>query len=215
MTQVTNESWTKVVPQRPPGYLMAPFGWAAKPLAAMLEADSSLYPAPVTSLLQTFDREARNVLEKMIKEKQIKVSNDFQDDLRNVDEQNITYLEDWAIELDGKQSKFVALRNSSGYKHFQHPEFHYKQMLVVDSYRDDVTNAPHRIFVKVFKLAFEQTGAVWQTDETWNGGDGLISDKQLHYDDLNFGQLYSKGINKHDHVYYQGTSYGKEQRGKP
>jgi hypothetical protein len=49
MTQVTNESWTKIVPQRPPGYLMAPFGWAAKPLAAMLEADSSLYPALVTS----------------------------------------------------------------------------------------------------------------------------------------------------------------------
>jgi hypothetical protein len=45
MTQVTNE---KVIPQRPPGYLMAPFDWAAKPLAAMLEADPSLYPALFT-----------------------------------------------------------------------------------------------------------------------------------------------------------------------
>ena len=39
MTQVTNENSDKVIPQRSPGYLMAPFGWAAKPLAAMLEAD--------------------------------------------------------------------------------------------------------------------------------------------------------------------------------
>jgi hypothetical protein len=42
MTQVANESSDKVAPQRSPGYLMAPFGWAAKPLAAMLEADCSL-----------------------------------------------------------------------------------------------------------------------------------------------------------------------------
>ena len=43
MTQVKNESSDKVAPQPSPGYLMAPFGWAAKPLAAMLEADPSLY----------------------------------------------------------------------------------------------------------------------------------------------------------------------------
>ena len=43
MTQLTNESSDKVAPQRSPGYLMVPFGWAAKPLAVMLEADCSLY----------------------------------------------------------------------------------------------------------------------------------------------------------------------------
>ncbi len=41
MTQV--KSSHVVVTQRLPGYLMAPFGWAAKPLLAMLEADPSLY----------------------------------------------------------------------------------------------------------------------------------------------------------------------------
>jgi hypothetical protein len=45
MTQFANESSNNVAPQRSPGYLMAPFGWAAKPLAAILEADPSLYPA--------------------------------------------------------------------------------------------------------------------------------------------------------------------------
>jgi hypothetical protein len=48
MTQVTDESRDNIAPQRSPGYLMAPFGWAAKPLAAMLEADPSLYPALFT-----------------------------------------------------------------------------------------------------------------------------------------------------------------------
>lgn len=45
MTQITNENSDEVIPQRSPGYLMAPFGWAAKPLAALLEADRSLYLA--------------------------------------------------------------------------------------------------------------------------------------------------------------------------
>ncbi len=43
MTQVTSKSSNKVAPRPSPGYLMAPFGWAAKPLAAILEADPSLY----------------------------------------------------------------------------------------------------------------------------------------------------------------------------
>jgi hypothetical protein len=46
--QVANEIPDSAAAQRPPGYLMAPFGWAAKPLAAMLEADRSLYPALFT-----------------------------------------------------------------------------------------------------------------------------------------------------------------------
>jgi hypothetical protein len=48
MTQVANEISEKAAPQRSPGYLMAPFSWAAKPLVAMLEADCSLYPALFT-----------------------------------------------------------------------------------------------------------------------------------------------------------------------
>ena len=48
MMQVTNESSDKVIPQRSPGYLMAPFNWAAKPLTAILEADPSLYSALFT-----------------------------------------------------------------------------------------------------------------------------------------------------------------------
>jgi hypothetical protein len=48
MTQVANDSSNEAVPQRCPGYLMAPFGWAAKQLAAMLEANPSLYPALFT-----------------------------------------------------------------------------------------------------------------------------------------------------------------------
>ena len=38
------ESPDIAVAQRPPGYLMAPFGWAAKPLATVLDAEPSLYP---------------------------------------------------------------------------------------------------------------------------------------------------------------------------
>jgi hypothetical protein len=45
MTKVTSESSDIVLLQRPLGYLMAPFGWAAKPLAAMLEAEPMLYAA--------------------------------------------------------------------------------------------------------------------------------------------------------------------------
>jgi hypothetical protein len=37
MTRVIKESADATVAQQSPGYLMAPFGWAAKPLAAMLE----------------------------------------------------------------------------------------------------------------------------------------------------------------------------------
>ncbi len=48
MTQVANAGSDNVAPQRTPGYLMAPFGWAAMPLAAMLGADSSLYAALFT-----------------------------------------------------------------------------------------------------------------------------------------------------------------------
>jgi len=48
MTHSTDEVADEAVTQRAPGYLMAPFGWAAKPLAAMLEADRSLYPALFT-----------------------------------------------------------------------------------------------------------------------------------------------------------------------
>jgi len=48
MTQVTSECSNNVAPRRSPGYLMAPFGWAAKLLAAMLEADPSLYAAIFT-----------------------------------------------------------------------------------------------------------------------------------------------------------------------
>jgi hypothetical protein len=39
MTQVIDESADAAVAQQSPGYLMTPFGWAAEPLAAMLEAD--------------------------------------------------------------------------------------------------------------------------------------------------------------------------------
>jgi hypothetical protein len=45
MTQVVNEGSDKFAPQRSPGYLMAPFRWAAKPLVAVLETDRSLYAA--------------------------------------------------------------------------------------------------------------------------------------------------------------------------
>jgi hypothetical protein len=48
MTQVANAGSDNVAPQRTPGYLMAPFRWAAMPLAAMLEADPSLYAALFT-----------------------------------------------------------------------------------------------------------------------------------------------------------------------
>src|SRR5271165_5483473 len=48
MTQVANAGTDNVAPQRTPGYLMASFGWAAMPLAAMLEADPSLYAALFT-----------------------------------------------------------------------------------------------------------------------------------------------------------------------
>jgi hypothetical protein len=48
MTRVANEISNKLVPQRSPGYLTMPFGWAAQPLAVMLEADRSLYPALFT-----------------------------------------------------------------------------------------------------------------------------------------------------------------------
>lgn len=47
MTQNAN-AYSDNAPQRSPGYLMAPFGWAAKPLAAMLEADPTLYAALFT-----------------------------------------------------------------------------------------------------------------------------------------------------------------------
>lgn len=45
MTQATIATSNEVVPQRSPGYLMAPFGWAAKPLTVMLEAEPTLYAA--------------------------------------------------------------------------------------------------------------------------------------------------------------------------
>jgi hypothetical protein len=48
MTQVANAGSDNVAPQRTPGYLMAPFGWAAMPLAAMFEADPTLYAALFT-----------------------------------------------------------------------------------------------------------------------------------------------------------------------
>lgn len=169
------------------------------------------------TLLQTFDQDAQKSLENMIKEKKIRISKEFSDDLRGARDPeypNITYLEDWTITLNGRPNKFVALRNSSGYKYFQHPEFGYKQMLIVDSYRDDATNAPHRVFIKVLKLDYESAGAVWRTDDTWNGGDAMVSDKPIHFDELDFEKLYSGGINKRDHVYYWGQSYGKEQRAR-
>jgi hypothetical protein len=43
-----NEVSEKLAPQCFPGYLMMPFGWAAKPLAVILEADRSLYSALFT-----------------------------------------------------------------------------------------------------------------------------------------------------------------------
>ena len=39
MTQVIDESADAAIAQQSPGYLMTPFGWAAEPPAAMLEAD--------------------------------------------------------------------------------------------------------------------------------------------------------------------------------
>jgi hypothetical protein len=48
MTKTTNESDDKLARQASPGHLMAPFGWAAEPLAASLEADHSLYRALFT-----------------------------------------------------------------------------------------------------------------------------------------------------------------------
>ena len=47
-TQAANERTDKAAIQLSPGYLMAPFGWATKPLAAMLAADASLYSALFT-----------------------------------------------------------------------------------------------------------------------------------------------------------------------
>jgi hypothetical protein len=45
MPRVINESADAAVARQSPGYLMAPFGWAAKPLAAVLEPDLAL-PMP-------------------------------------------------------------------------------------------------------------------------------------------------------------------------
>jgi hypothetical protein len=45
MTQTADEASIEVKPRRSPGYLVTPFGWAAAPLGALLEADPSLYPA--------------------------------------------------------------------------------------------------------------------------------------------------------------------------
>jgi len=48
MTQAPNEISDKASQTPVPGYLMTPFGWAAKPLAIMLETDPSLYTALFT-----------------------------------------------------------------------------------------------------------------------------------------------------------------------
>lgn len=48
MTQAEIGSSDRHKAERPPGYLMAPFGWAAKPLAGMLKAEPSLCSALFT-----------------------------------------------------------------------------------------------------------------------------------------------------------------------
>jgi len=48
MTQAGDLRTDKARIQLSPGYLMQPFGWAAKPLAAMFQADASLYSALFT-----------------------------------------------------------------------------------------------------------------------------------------------------------------------
>ncbi len=44
MTKAIHYSANSINVQRAPGYLMAPFGWAAVPVGLLLEADPSLYP---------------------------------------------------------------------------------------------------------------------------------------------------------------------------
>jgi hypothetical protein len=63
MTQTTIEGSDKIVAQRSPGYLMAPFGWATKPLAALLEADHSLYLALFTISRRRMERQIKEAEE--------------------------------------------------------------------------------------------------------------------------------------------------------
>jgi hypothetical protein len=172
------------------------------------------------TLLQSYDDEAINSFKNLVKENQIKIPKGYAgDDLRDLvgsleSREIVTFREDWMIELNGKPEKFIALRSSSGYKFFQHPEFGYKQMLIVDSYQDGGTLAAHRIFVKVFKLDFEGSRATWRADKTWNAGEPMASSIPVNFDEINFDHLYGLGINRREHVIFWNESFGKELRGK-
>jgi hypothetical protein len=48
MPQAATETSNDIALEHAPGCLMAPFGWAAKPLAALVESDRSLYSALFT-----------------------------------------------------------------------------------------------------------------------------------------------------------------------
>jgi len=165
------------------------------------------------TLLQNFDHQAQTAMDSLIKDKSIKPSTDFLQDLRGPrppEASNITFLEDWELDLNGQQYKFVTLRNSSGFKYEQNPAYGYRNALVVASYRDDTVLAPHRIYVRALKLAFADKGSTWENDETWNGGKALVSVNAVHFDTLNFDELFNGGFQKINHANFYGVSFGKE-----
>src|SRR5262249_42083755 len=133
-------------------------------------------------LLQNFDKEAETAFKEVSKDKAFKVSAETRQwmaEARSPEQPNLTFQEDWDIKLNGKTYKAVALRNSSGYKYFKHPEFGYKQLLVVVSYFDAPVNASHRIFTKVMKLENDVDEARWRNDDTWNRGHGIVSGEAI------------------------------------
>jgi hypothetical protein len=169
------------------------------------------------TLLQNFDREATAAFQRSAKAKGFKISEVARESMaepRNPEWPNFAYIRDWNIELNGITYKAAALGNSSDYKYFNHPEFGDEQMLIVTSFKDDDTNARHRYFYKVMKLDSSTDTAEWKSDETWNGGIGIVSNEPRHFDELNFDQLYFSGIKTINHVDFWGVSYGKERSAK-
>jgi hypothetical protein len=186
-------------------------GSSILPVIVYKQADTWKLTAP-----QNFDAEADAAFQAALKNKTLKVSKktlDWMAESKNDDHPNITFMEDWQLMLNGTAYKAAALRNSSDYIFFNHPQFGYKQLLAVASYFDDSVNAPHRIFVKAMKLATTLDGAKWVNDESWNHGKGFVSIEPFNFDELNAEKLYRLGTPTIGHVDYYGASFGKERRG--
>lgn len=114
----------------------------------------------------------------------------------------------WEVNHNGKKHNLTTLRNGGNYLFNNHSIKGYPQIQVISFFSDGgAVLGPHYAVINMFKIV----GHELKTDDLWNWGQPMHSDRPLRLTDIDMNSIYKAGIMAHTigDVFYGYTEFEK------